>query len=78
LSTITIGGNKYSSQVAVNALKLVPELEGRLPKDGDEVKKTVQFSNVREWNEKLGLKVKTPEETFWDAARILVLEKELK
>ena len=37
-------------------MKLLPELEGRLPKDGDEVEKTVQFSDVREWNEKLGLK----------------------
>jgi hypothetical protein len=58
---------------------LVPELEGRLPKDGDEVEKTVKFSDVEEWNEKLGLKVRTPEETFGDAARrILELEKELK
>jgi len=57
-------------------LKLLPELEGRLPKDGDEVEKTVQFSDVREWNEKLGLKIRTPEETLGNAARrILVLEK---
>jgi len=76
---MTVGGNKYSSQIAVNALKLLPELERRLPKDGDEVEKTVKFSDVEEWNEKLGLKVRTPEETFGDAAKkILALEKELK
>ncbi|KAH6664416.1 hypothetical protein B0J14DRAFT_493555 [Halenospora varia] len=73
-----VGGAKYSSQIAVNALKKVPELEGRLPKDGDEVEKVVKFGDVVEWNEKLGLKLRTPEETFGDAARkILELEKVL-
>jgi hypothetical protein len=57
-------------------LKKVPELEGRLPKDGDEVEKKVVFGDVEAWNEKLGLKLRTAEETFGDAARrILELEK---
>jgi len=74
-----VGGKKYSSQIAVNALKRVPELKGRLPKDGDEVEKSARFEDVEEWNEKLGLKLRSAEETFGDAARrILELERELK
>jgi len=73
-----VGGRPYSTQIAVNALKTVKELEGRLPKDNDEVTPVGKFSDVKEWNEKLGLVIRTPEETFGDAARrILVLEKEL-
>lgn len=73
-----VGGNKYSSQIAVDALKTVPELEGRLPKDGSEEEKLLRFDDVKEWNEKLGLKPRTPEQTFGDAARrILELEKVL-
>jgi hypothetical protein len=54
-------------------------IEGRLPKDNDEVTPTVQFGDVLEWNEKLGLKLRTPEETFGGAARrSLALEKRLK
>jgi hypothetical protein len=64
-----VGGKKYSSQIAVNALKLVPELKGRLPRDGDEVEKSARFEDVEEWNAKLGLKLRTTEETFGDAAR---------
>jgi nucleoside-diphosphate-sugar epimerase len=71
-----VGGRKYGSQIAVDALKTVPELKERLPKDGDEVTPTAAFEDVQEWNEKLGLVVRTPEETFGDAARrILELEK---
>jgi hypothetical protein len=74
-----VGGKKYSSQIAVNALKLVPELKGRLPMDGDEVEKSARFEDVEEWNAKLGLKLRTTEEAFGDAARrILELERELK
>jgi hypothetical protein len=74
-----VGGKKYSSQIAVNALKLVPELKGRLPRDGDEDEKSARFEDVEEWNEKLGLKLRSAEETFGDAARrILELERELK
>ncbi|CZR56737.1 related to flavonol reductase/cinnamoyl-CoA reductase [Phialocephala subalpina] len=74
-----VGGKKYSSQIAVDALKSVPELKGRLPKDGDEVEKVARFDDVEEWNGKLGLKLRTEEETFGDAARrILELEKELR
>jgi len=73
-----VGGKKYSSQIAVNALKLVPELKGRLPKDGDEVEKIARFEDVEEWNNKLGLELRTAEETFGDAARrILELERVL-
>lgn len=71
-----IGGNKYSSQIAVDALKTVPELEGRLPKDGSEEEKVLESGDVLEWNEKLGLKPRTPVQTFGDAARrLLELEK---
>ncbi|KAK0123936.1 hypothetical protein ONS95_008926 [Cadophora gregata] len=71
-----VGGNKYSSQIAVDALKTVPELKGRLPKDGTEEEKVLNSDDVEEWNEKLGLKPRTPEQTFGDAARrLLELEK---
>jgi hypothetical protein len=54
-------------------------LKGRLPRDGDEVEKSARFEDVEEWNEKLGLKLRSAEETFGDAARrILELERELK
>jgi nucleoside-diphosphate-sugar epimerase len=75
-----IGGNEYSSQIAVDALKTVPELEGRLPKDGDEdlSQRKVRMEDVKEWNEKLALTPRTPVQTFGDAARrILELEKTL-
>ena len=73
-----VGGKSYSSQLAVNALKTVPELEGRLPKDNDEVTPVPKFSDVKDWNKKLGLELRTPEETFGDAAKeILRLEKTL-
>jgi hypothetical protein len=50
-------------------------LAGRLPKDNDEVPPKVQMGDVESWNEKLGLKLRTPQETFGDAAkRLLVLE----
>jgi hypothetical protein len=73
---VTVGGAKYSSQIAVDALKTVPELAGKLPKDSGEVAKEVRFGDVEAWNEKLGLtKLRTAEETFRDAAReILKLE----
>lgn len=55
------------------------ELEGRLPKDGDEVEKEVNFGDVKEWNEKLGLEPRSEVETFGDAAkRVLALEGLLK
>jgi hypothetical protein len=73
-----VGGAQYSSQLAVDALKTLPELDGRLPKDGDEVPKVLKAKDVGEWNEKLGLKLRTAQETFGDAAkRILELEKSL-
>lgn len=38
----------------------------------------LKLEDVESWNEKLGLKPRTPEETFGDAARkILELEKSL-
>jgi hypothetical protein len=67
-----IGGLPYSSQLAVDCLKRVPELAGRLPKDNDEVPPRVQMGDVEGWNEKLGLRLRTPEETFGDAARRLL------
>jgi hypothetical protein len=71
-----VGGKQYYSQLAADALKTVPELKGRLPKDNDEVPRKVVFGDVDEWNEKLGLTLRTAEETFGDAARrILELEK---
>lgn len=74
-----VGGNRYGSQLAVDVLKTIPELKGRLPRDNDEDTPTVKFGDVKEWNEKLGLTLRTPEETFGDfVRRLLVLEKELK
>jgi hypothetical protein len=71
-SRFLIGGLPYSSQLAVDCLKNVPELAGRLPKDNDEVPPKIQMGDVESWNEKLGLKVRTPQETFGDAARRLL------
>lgn len=73
-----IGGKPFSTQMAVDTLKGLPELKGRLPKDGDEANRTVLFGDVEEWNKKLGMKLRTAEETFGDAARkLLELEKTL-
>jgi hypothetical protein len=72
-----IGGLPYSSQLAVDSLKDIPELAGRLPRDNDEVPPKVRMGDVESWNEKLGIKLRTPLETFGDAARrLLELEKE--
>jgi len=61
----------------VDCLKAIPELAGRLPKDNDEIPPKVQMGDVESWNEKLGLKLRTPQETFGDAARrMLELERE--
>ncbi|CZT50831.1 uncharacterized protein RSE6_11891 [Rhynchosporium secalis] len=74
-----VGGNKYSSQIAVDALKTLPELKDRLPKDGHEAEKPLRMDDVLGWNEKLGLKPRTALQTFGDAARrLLELEKSLK
>lgn len=71
-----VGGNRYSSQIAVDALKTVPELRGRLPKDGNEEVKIARFDDVEGWNEKLGLEPRNAEETFGDTVRrLLELEK---
>jgi hypothetical protein len=60
-------------------LKKVPELEGRLPKDNEEVTPIANFGDVKDWNEKLGLQLRTAEQTFGDAARtILKLEKKFR
>jgi hypothetical protein len=76
---LIVGGLSYSSQLAVNALKNVPELAARLPKDNDEKPPAPKFGDVKEWNEKLGLELRTPNQTFGDSAkRILELEKEFK
>ena len=75
---LVVGGLSYSSQLAVDTLKKIPEVASRLPKDGDEVPRIVKFADVQKWNEALGLKLRTAEETFGDAARrILELEKSL-
>jgi len=76
---LLVGGLAYSSQLAVNALKNVHELVGRLPKDNDEAPPVAQFGDVKDWNEKLKLQLRTPDQTFGDTARtILELEKRLK
>lgn len=50
-----------------------------MPRDNDEVTPVAQFGDVNDWNEKLGLQLRTPDQTFGDAARaILELEKEFK
>ncbi|KAH8653196.1 hypothetical protein BGZ60DRAFT_436110 [Tricladium varicosporioides] len=76
---LIVGGLSYSSQLAVNALKTVPELAGRLPKDNDELTPVAKFGDVKEWNEKLNLQLRTPDQTFGDMARtILELENKFK
>jgi hypothetical protein len=73
---VIVGGAQYSSQIAVNSLKTVPELAGRIPTDNDEVPPVPKFGDVKKWNEKLGLVPRSAEQTFGDAARkILELEK---
>ncbi|KAF4634262.1 hypothetical protein G7Y89_g3840 [Cudoniella acicularis] len=76
---LVVGGLPYSSQLAVNALKNVHQLAGRLPKDNGEVTPVAQFGDVKEWNQKLNLQLRAPDQTFGDAARtVLELEKEFK
>lgn len=73
-----IGGNDYSTQAAVDILKKMPELEGRLPKESGEdlSQRKVRMEDVQEWNKKLGLVPRTPEQTFVDTAKkLLALEK---
>ncbi|KAH8821926.1 hypothetical protein F5884DRAFT_817204 [Xylogone sp. PMI_703] len=78
-SRLLVGGNHYSSQLAIDALKSVPELKGRLPQDKSEPSPTLKLGDVLEWNKKLDLRLRTPEETFGDAARkLLALEKQMK
>jgi hypothetical protein len=73
-----VGGKKFSSQLAINVLKGIPELKGRLPRDSGEVEREVGFWDVEEWNGKLDLVPRSAEETFGDAARrLLELEKKL-
>lgn len=76
---LIVGGLPYSSQLAVNALKNMKDLEGRLPKDNDEVTPIAKFGDVKEWNENLGLQLKSADQTFGDTAKtILELEKKFK
>jgi hypothetical protein len=73
-----VGGKKFSSQIAVNVLRGIPELKSRLPRGSGEIDREVLFGDVEEWNEKLGLRLRSAEETFGDAARrLLELEKVL-
>lgn len=73
-----IGGKKFSSQLAANILKGIPELKERLPRDSRELEREAIFRDVEEWNEKLGLRLRSAEETFGDSARrLLELEKVL-
>jgi nucleoside-diphosphate-sugar epimerase len=82
-----IGGTPYASLLPVRVLRALPEfsspaMAARLPRDPDvpEVVTRVNMGDVESWNEKLGLqgKLRTPEETFGDAARkILELEAKL-
>ena len=51
--------------MAVNALKTVPELKGRLPNDDDEVTHTPKSGDVEEWNEELGLHVEAARADLW-------------
>lgn len=70
-----VGGQRYTSQIAIDVLKGIPELEKRLPRDNKIEVPEIVMNDVLEWNMKLGLKLRSPEETFGDAARkILELE----
>ena len=72
-----IGGHPISYQQIVDTLKSIPSLKSRLAKDSGE---TPVFARIdaAEGDRALGMKYRTREETFGDAARrILELEKEL-
>lgn len=73
-----IGGFPYSSTLAVETLRSLPELEGRLPtKAADEVIRVMK-QDVSEANEIFQIKYRTAKETFHDTARkLLELEKKL-
>jgi nucleoside-diphosphate-sugar epimerase len=74
---LLVGGQKFSTQIALDALKQIPELKGRLPADGSEELAEIKWADVEEWNDKLGLKLTPAAETFKDTAkRILELEKQ--
>ena len=72
-----MGGKPYSSQIAIDALQSVKELEGRFPKPKEYPASVITFGDVEVWNKTLGLDIRSDEETFGDAARrLLELEKE--
>lgn len=71
-----VGGKKYSHQIAINAIKGIKELEGRLAKPKEYPDSVITFGDVEVWNNILGLKIRSEEETFGDSAkRLLELEK---
>ncbi|KAH0542650.1 hypothetical protein FGG08_002973 [Glutinoglossum americanum] len=75
---LLIGGSRYTSQLAADVLRKVPELEGRVvSKDLDESPPVLQL-DVSEAEKLFGKPTRTPEATFGDTARkILELEREL-
>jgi hypothetical protein len=64
-----IGGKTFSSQLAANILKGIPELKEKFLGNSVEVEREAIFRDVEEWNEKLGLRLRSAEGTFGDSAR---------
>lgn len=71
---VIVGGEPYSTQNCVDVLKKHTEFAHRLPKKDEQAKPDTElrFGDVKEWNSKLGLELRTAEETFVDTARALV------
>jgi hypothetical protein len=71
-------GHPFKFQDIADSLKKMPELEGRIAKDSDEVSEPIRL-DTKPVEEALPIKYRTADQTFQDTAKyILKLEVELK
>jgi hypothetical protein len=72
-----IGGFPYSATIAIESLRSLPEVAGRLPTKPAEVEAPVLKLDVSEAEKVFGIKYRTVDETFHDTVkRLLELEKQ--
>jgi nucleoside-diphosphate-sugar epimerase len=73
-----IGASHFSSTFAVDTLRSLPELAGRLPEDPADEEIRFMKLDVSELDQAFGIKYRTAQETFHDTAKkLLELEKQL-
>ncbi|RDW68196.1 hypothetical protein BP5796_08853 [Coleophoma crateriformis] len=66
-----IGGLPFSNKMVIDVLSEMKEFQGKLPEDSGEKVGKVNFTDVAEWNEALGLNLRTPYQTFGETALFL-------